>query len=95
MPIDVDAISTDSITLALVVIPTQFATKPPFLNSILRHEISTGLGDQGSQVRVLSPRLCRLWEAAAFNRGDLLVLAMWGVCGAVIAFRFFSWEPHP
>jgi len=30
--------------------------KPLFLNSISRSEISAGLGDQGSQVRVLSPR---------------------------------------
>jgi hypothetical protein len=34
----------------------QFPTKPPFLNSMSRHEIRTSLGDQGSQVRVLSPR---------------------------------------
>ncbi len=37
----------------------QFATKPLFLNSPVRLEISTGLGDQGSQVRVLSPRRTR------------------------------------
>jgi hypothetical protein len=35
----------------------QFATKPLFLNSISWSSISAGLGDQGSQVRVLSPRL--------------------------------------
>jgi hypothetical protein len=37
----------------------QFATKPLFLNSSSRPEISTGLADQGSQVRVLSPRRTR------------------------------------
>jgi hypothetical protein len=30
-----------------------------------------------------------------FNGGDLLELAVWGVVGAVVAFRYFSWEPHP
>lgn len=30
-----------------------------------------------------------------FNGGDLLELAIWGVVGAVVAFRYFSWEPHP
>jgi len=35
----------------------QIPTTPLYLNSAPRPEISTGLGDQGSQVRVLSPRL--------------------------------------
>jgi ABC-2 type transport system permease protein len=30
-----------------------------------------------------------------FNGGALLVLAVWAVVGAVVAFRYFSWEPHP
>src|ERR1035441_5871201 len=42
----------------------QFATKPPFLNSALRLETSTNLGDQGSQVRVLSPRRTPEFEFA-------------------------------
>lgn len=37
----------------------QIPTKPLLRNSILRHEIGAGLGDQGSQVRVLSPRRTR------------------------------------
>jgi catechol 2,3-dioxygenase-like lactoylglutathione lyase family enzyme len=35
---------------------THSATNRPFLNSPARPRISTGLGDQGPQVRVLSPR---------------------------------------
>jgi hypothetical protein len=37
----------------------QFATKPLILNSVTLSEIRTSLGDQGSQVRVLSPRRTR------------------------------------
>jgi ABC-2 type transport system permease protein len=33
--------------------------------------------------------------SSGFNGGDLLVLAIWGVGGALVAFRYFSWEPHP
>ena len=32
--------------------------------------------------------------STGFNGGDLLVLAIWGVGGALIAFRYFSWERH-
>ena len=37
----------------------QFATKPLFLILVVLLETSTSLGDQGSQVRVLSPRRTR------------------------------------
>ncbi len=37
----------------------QFSTKPLFFNSVSRLLIRTSLGDQGSQVRVLSPRRTR------------------------------------
>ncbi len=30
----------------------------------------------------------------AFAWGDLLVLALWGIGGLVVALRFFSWEPR-
>ncbi len=33
--------------------------------------------------------------SSGFNGGDLLVLATWGLVGAFVAFRYFSWEPHP
>jgi hypothetical protein len=35
----------------------RFATIANILNSVASPQMSTGLGDQGSQVRVLSPRL--------------------------------------
>jgi hypothetical protein len=37
-------------------IPTKSPKRRNILNSIVQREISAGLGDQGSQVRVLSPR---------------------------------------
>jgi ABC-2 type transport system permease protein len=30
----------------------------------------------------------------AFSWGDLLVMAIWGIFGLVVAARFFSWEPR-
>ena len=41
----------------------QFSTKPLFLNSAPWLKISTSLGDQGSQVRVLSPRFAAHFTA--------------------------------
>jgi ABC-2 type transport system permease protein len=32
--------------------------------------------------------------SAGFSVGDLVVLALWGVAGVVIALRFFTWEPR-
>lgn len=34
-------------------------------------------------------------EAPAFHWGDLAFIALWGVAGAVVALRFFRWEPAP
>jgi ABC-2 type transport system permease protein len=31
---------------------------------------------------------------SALQRGDLLVVALWGLAGLVLALRFFSWEPR-
>ena len=30
----------------------------------------------------------------AFDWSDILVIALWGVAGLVLAARFFSWEPR-
>lgn len=32
--------------------------------------------------------------SGGFSAGDLLVLALWGVVGVVVALRFFTWEPR-
>ena len=55
----VDGIPTDSIAPALVVIPTNSPRNHSKSNSARHREMRTGLGDQGSQVRVLSPRRAR------------------------------------
>jgi hypothetical protein len=65
----VHAIPTESITRALVVIPTNSRRKHSKLNSTRGPEISTGQEDQGAQVRVLSPRFARV-EFMARTRND-------------------------
>jgi hypothetical protein len=33
-------------------------------------------------------------HAFVFQWSDLLVIALWGVAGLVLAARYFSWEPR-
>jgi ABC-2 type transport system permease protein len=33
-------------------------------------------------------------SGSGFRGGDLLVIGIWGIAGAVLAARFFSWEPR-
>ena len=45
-------------------------------------------------VRAVETAFSPLTSGAGLRLGDLLFMALWGVAGAVIAARFFSWEPR-
>jgi ABC-2 type transport system permease protein len=70
-----------------VFIPIQ---NPPQWLNVLTHIFPIGPFNEAIKTAVVPPL-----GSSGFNGGDLLVLAAWGVVGALIAFRYFSWEPHP
>jgi ABC-2 type transport system permease protein len=63
---------------------------PPQWLDVLTHIFPIGPFNEAIKTAVVPPP-----ESMGFNGGDLLVLAAWGVVGALVAFRYFSWEPHP
>jgi ABC-2 type transport system permease protein len=64
-------------------------SNPPQWLSILTHIFPIGPFNEAIKTAVVPPL-----GSTGFNGGDLLILAIWGVGGALIAFRSFSWEPH-
>jgi ABC-2 type transport system permease protein len=56
---------------------------------VLTHIVPIGPFNEAIKTAVIPPV-----GSTGFNGWDLLVLAAWGVGGSVIAFRYFSWEPH-
>ena len=62
---------------------------PQWLNTLI-HVFPIGPFNEAIKTAVVPPL-----GSSGFNSGDLLVLAIWGLGGALIAFRYFSWEPHP
>jgi ABC-2 type transport system permease protein len=65
-------------------------SNPPQWLTVLTHIFPIGPFNEAIKTAVIPPL-----GSTGFNGGDLLVLAAWGIGGAVIAFRYFSWEPHP
>jgi ABC-2 type transport system permease protein len=65
-------------------------SNPPQWLNVLTRIFPIGPFNEALKTAIVPPL-----GSSGFNGGDLLALAIWGVCGAVIAFRFFSWEPHP
>ena len=65
-------------------------SNPPQWLNVLTRIFPIGPFNEAIKAAVVPPL-----GSTGFNGGDLLVLAIWGVGGALIAFRYFSWEPHP
>ena len=65
-------------------------SSPPQWLNVLTRVFPIGPFNEAIKTAVVPPL-----GSSGFNGGDLLVLAIWGVVGALVAFRFFSWEPHP
>lgn len=65
-------------------------SNPPQWLNVLTHIFPIGPFNEAIKTAVVPPA-----GSTGFNGGDLLVLAAWGIGGAVVAFRYFSWEPHP
>lgn len=64
-------------------------SNPPQWLTVLTHIFPIGPFNEAIKTAVIPPI-----GSTGFNGGDLLVLAAWGLLGAVVAFRYFSWEPH-
>lgn len=64
-------------------------SNPPQWLSVLTRIFPIGPFNDAIKTAVVPPL-----GSTGFNVGDLLVVAAWGVVGALVAFRFFSWEPH-
>ena len=65
-------------------------SNPPQWLNVLTHVFPIGPFNEALKTAVVPPL-----GSTGFNGGDLLVLAVWGIGGALVAFRYFSWEPHP
>ncbi|MGA8524415.1 MAG: ABC transporter permease [Candidatus Dormiibacterota bacterium] len=65
-------------------------SSPPQWLNVLTRVFPIGPFNEAIKTAVVPPV-----GSTGFNGFDLMVLAIWGVGGALIAFRFFSWEPHP
>ena len=65
-------------------------SNPPQWLKTLTHIFPIGPFNEAIKTAVVPPL-----GSSGFNGGDLLVLGIWGVGGALVAFRYFSWEPHP
>ena len=64
-------------------------SNPPQWLTVLTHIFPIGPFNEAIKTAVIPPV-----GSTGFNGGDLVVLAAWGVVGALVAFRLFSWEPH-
>ena len=64
-------------------------SNPPQWLSVLTQIFPIGPFNEAIKTAIVPPL-----GSTGFNGGDLLVLAIWGLGGAFVAFRSFSWEPH-